>query len=385
MGKIKEIREVKKAPIKVTTVKQKPVPKPRPVAKTPVTKKPVPKKPTVAKKGPVAKPVTRKKGKGIAVFIDLEDTNIRAINIVEILSELRRLGDVVYVKLYGYTDNKVMEFEEVIAENRLETIGGSRFRQGGVDTRLVVDAIRLTQAHKFGSVFVMAGQGDLASLFQYLKELGARTIAIDNPEQDVHNKFVDQRIRLFSQYHQSQPQQPAILKSEPAPIPEQEPEPEIPTIPEGLQMPKAILPPIDIMAGHKPPDLPRREGAPELGTQEAVSVFATPVVSDPVDELPSVFDNLSRERREEIANMPIEKRAELEMFMTAQNVLKQIDSEQKFEDEFSDINITPEPVIEDEPVPAPMPVPEVLEPEPPKPKFNIINIKDAMFDDFGDL
>ena len=362
-----------------------------------VEKKPPVKKPAPAKKPStmVAKPARAPKGLKIAVFIDLDNTGITAVNLVEVLSELRRQGDVVYAKLYGYTDAKVAEFEEIVAENRLETIGRMRFKPEGVsvvDTRLVVDAIRLTTAHKFSLVFVWAGQGDLASLFQQLKDLGARTATVDVDELDTQSKFVDQRIKLFSGFTKGSVAVVAPkeeVKTEPEPEPVARPKP-----------PKAVMPSVDLFKDHQPPQLPRREGAPEPSPQveEETAIANNEPIS--IDDLPAIFDSLPLEKRKEAAKMDPDKRIELELFLQAQEILKALDDEEagakkgesSFEDEFGDLGLqTPEPEPEPEPEPAPK-IEVELQPAPPppppppaeKPK-KAAAVSDDMFDDFGDL
>jgi len=337
-----------------------------------------------------------KRGKGVAIFIDLDNTGASVANLVEVFSHLRGIGNVVYAKVYGYTDAHVNEFEEFIAENRLETIGKMRFKPDTsvVDTRLVVDAIRLTIQHKFDTVFVWAGLGDLSSLFQHLQELGAKTAAVDSPDLDTQNKFIHQRIKLFSGYQFGVSKLTAPVISQP--IPEAMPVMDAPT--DKAIAPKAILPKIDLFASHTAPALPRRTGAPEFGTKENESAFQEPPVSsDPdgpisVDQLPQIFDTLPEDKRIEAAALPRDKRQDLEVYLQAQEMLAAINSEvteekraESFTDDFGDLGIKeepkPEPTPKQEVPPSPKPVPA---PTPPK-SAKTAKVSDDMFDDFGTL
>ena len=175
----------------------------RPIPTSPV--KPVVKQPVptihrggIAKTAPTYNPNTSH----IAVFIDLDNTNASLDNLMEIFAALQARGTVVYGKVYGYGDAMVDIFDEFLIEHGMETAGRMRLREEGVsvvDTRLVLDALRLNEANRFDKVFVWAGAGDLIPLFSQLREQGTHTMTVDLENFDTRNRFVDERIRLFSQ------------------------------------------------------------------------------------------------------------------------------------------------------------------------------------------
>ena len=147
-----------------------------------------------------AVPVVRKVAK-IAMFLDIDNTNASIDNATELYTHLQGQGEIAFAKFYGYADDKVDEFEEFIVEHRIETIGRMRMKQVGVsviDTRLVAEALAVTGQQEFDSVFVWTGVGDMIPLFSQLKNRGLRVLTIDNAEFDCNNKFVDQKIRMFS-------------------------------------------------------------------------------------------------------------------------------------------------------------------------------------------
>lgn len=211
-----------------------------------------------------------KTGQKIAMFVDIDNTNVSPTNLLEVLSHLGQMGTVVFTKIYGYSDDKVERFEEFITEHRFETVGRMRFKQDGVsvvDTRLVVDVIRLTEVNKFDLVFIWAGRGDLVPLFSYLKEVGVKTATIDLEHIDSQNRFVDSRIKLFSEYApQGQFFSSNILR--PLPIKNDDED-----FDDREEVRTNLVP--DILAGYTPPELPRRRGAPAFGEVESTSSFLT--------------------------------------------------------------------------------------------------------------
>lgn len=140
-------------------------------------------------------------GPTIAVFIDVDNTNMSRDNFLEVFSLLRTQGVVTYGKLYGYRGGKDLEFDEIIAEYRLETVGLMRFKfneASVVDPRLVIDAMAAADSRRYDAIFVWAGVGDLMNLFAHIKQRGRRVITVDLPAFDTTNKFIDSKIKLFS-------------------------------------------------------------------------------------------------------------------------------------------------------------------------------------------
>ncbi|MDR0462030.1 MAG: NYN domain-containing protein [Christensenellaceae bacterium] len=175
---------------------------------TTTVKKPVaPKASTTSvKKTPVAtaKPAVSKKADGdqIALFIDLDNTGASLKNVQEVISNLKTKGTISNGFLYGYTDDRVADFEELVREYKFETSGKLRLKSGEstIDLRLVMDVISFCEKNKPDAVFVWLGQGDLLPLFQKLKDLKIKTLTVNIEGFDCKNKFVDEAITLWSPY-----------------------------------------------------------------------------------------------------------------------------------------------------------------------------------------
>ncbi|MCL2756110.1 MAG: NYN domain-containing protein [Firmicutes bacterium] len=414
----------KTAKIKVVTKKEtksvdKSVSKmaPKPLAKKMPTQTPK----ATTKKAPsknVGAARSAKSEGSVALFIDIDNTNASPTNLLEIISHFQTKENIIFSKIYGYSDDKVDRFEELITEHRFETAGKMRLKQGGtsvVDTRLVVDAIRFSTENEFTSVFIWAGKGDLIPLYSYLKELGKKTMTVDLEQYDTQSRFVDARIKLFSEYDSRNPSLSSnIIRSTPVqpeelfqktldePYQEQKEEEEVEVISKDL--PKAAILP-DIIDISKAPSLPRKSGAPEFGKVESITTEVEQEVTD--EYLFNMAQAMQKRYEEELRQETVvQEFGELNISADEMSIAPEpepvIEPEQiveqapvdfelpkiepvKYEDDFSfgDLNVAQAPVIAPEPVketisevvPAAEPVQEKV--EKPTKKFTYVPVGDT--------
>ena len=250
----------------------------------------------------------------VAVFIDVENTNASRDNLTEIFNSLSQKGKIAYGKFYGYRYDKSADFDEIVAEHRLETVGRMRFKDGEdsvVDARLVVDCVLAAQAGKYDFVFVWAGVGDLMSLFACIRQAGSSVVTVDMPIFDSTNKFVDQKIKLFSPHSLRKRSAAAVARSAAAlaavgggsgaGAPFHMPTP----IARAASVPAVTSPFESIIADRTIPKLPRKKGAPEFGKPTMANAVSddddgAPRDDDDTDDID--FDNLSDEELEALAN-----------------------------------------------------------------------------------
>jgi len=230
------------------TVPAKPAAASKPAAKPAAKTKPG-KLPPATKS--VAKPVRRTQGDAIAMFLDLDNTGVSITNVLEVISILKTMGHIAYGKLYGYTDERVADFEEIVLENKLDVAGKLRMKPNTnvIDLRLVIEAVTLTEKHRYDAVFIWTGPGDLVPLFAYLRDLDTKVLTVDIPEIDCKNKFVSQAIQLYSR----SPAATQTTSSSEAPVPASE-----------RPAAKAFAPLMEDVAKDAPA-LPRIKGAPAFG------------------------------------------------------------------------------------------------------------------------
>ena len=197
----------------------------------------------------------RKKVEKIAIFADLDNASISAKNMQEVVSIISKMGSIAYGKLYGLTDDRVGDFEEIVRANKFDTAGKMRLKVGSaslIDMRLVLDAITMAENKKFNSAFIWAGAGDLIPLFARLQELKIKTITVDLPGFDCKNNFVNQTVTLFSPHAFENVPKPIAPRSNNAPAAAASP------------AQKKDIVGADINLGPVP-ELPRKKGAPAFG------------------------------------------------------------------------------------------------------------------------
>ena len=253
-----------------------------PVAKTAAPAPELPRQSMAARpRVPASKTVVTnvKGGDKVAILVDIDNTDASLDNVMEIMSVMQSRGNVAYTKLYGYSDEKIYVFSEFIAEHRVDTVGKMRFRGGEsvVDTRVVIDALRLALGGGYETIFVWTGVGEMIPVFAMMKDYGVGTASVDNVNYDTQNKFVDNKIRLFSPV--VQPRRGTIMANTPQQLAQSTTQaraitqgnasnmttvamPVIgTTAPTGPQMPKAAdIPMLDDIA---PPILPRKDDITE--------------------------------------------------------------------------------------------------------------------------
>jgi hypothetical protein len=148
--------------------------------------------------------LSRAKTNRIAMFIDLDNTRISKNNLEELFYNITAKHEVVLAKVYGYDENKE-EFKEVIEKYNMQTAGRMRYKPVGIDVtdiRVPLDAYECAQknSRSVDMIFVWCHPCDLSVLFEKIIDCGVSTATIDHPAMDCNNKFVSDKIRLFSPY-----------------------------------------------------------------------------------------------------------------------------------------------------------------------------------------
>jgi len=130
--------------------------------------------------------------KNIALFIDIDNAKVTLEVFNSILDNLVELGDIIYVKVYGFNERKHIKFGEVIEENGFDsapTMRNKKRAKSQLDMRIIVDAMRAyyTWPHIDSYCFVV-GDGDMVSLLSFLRAggKGLITVETDNPDSNDH-------------------------------------------------------------------------------------------------------------------------------------------------------------------------------------------------------
>ena len=142
--------------------------------------------------------------KNIALFIDIDNAKISLDVFNGILDKLVELGDIIYVKIYGFNERKHIKFGEVIEENGFDSAPTMRYKKRAksqLDNRIIVDAMRAyyTWPHVDSFCFVV-GEGDMVSLLSFLRAGGKGLITIETPNPDGNDHMYSDKIALDVDY-----------------------------------------------------------------------------------------------------------------------------------------------------------------------------------------
>ena len=140
----------------------------------------------------------------IALFIDIDGTNISRDNLEELFYSITARQEILFAKIYGYGEDKV-EFDDIIQKYNIQTAGrlDSKASYGNrIDPRVLLDAYECASKNKtiLDTVFVWCAPCELSYMFERIIKLGVATSTIDNPYFDCNNQWTSNKIKLFSPY-----------------------------------------------------------------------------------------------------------------------------------------------------------------------------------------
>jgi uncharacterized LabA/DUF88 family protein len=137
----------------------------------------------------------------IALLLDVDNVKIGSQAFKELYEELKKRGEVVYCKFYGYNDRKHIYLSDVIAKYGYETAPFMRFKKrfSQLDNRIFVDAVKLNYTKpEINTYCIVAGDGDLIPLLVELKSSGRHLIDINTEFQDMNAHMFDEHIVIPS-------------------------------------------------------------------------------------------------------------------------------------------------------------------------------------------
>ncbi len=111
-----------------------------------------------------------------ALLADVDNTEISAEELKKIIDKVEALGDICYTKLYGVNDKKSREFSELVNGKCCDTAPQLRTklktRKSQLDTRIIVDSMKIAASGVADSFAIIAGEGDYGYLLSALKAMG---------------------------------------------------------------------------------------------------------------------------------------------------------------------------------------------------------------------
>lgn len=134
------------------------------------------------------------------LLADVDNTAITAEELKKIIDKVEALGEICYIKLYGLNDKKTREFAEIIEGKCCDTAPVMRFkgksRKSFLDTRIIVDAMKIAPSGVADSYAIIGGQGDFGYMLSALKAAGMYIAG--SFESDINISFCDVYLKDFA-------------------------------------------------------------------------------------------------------------------------------------------------------------------------------------------
>lgn len=110
------------------------------------------------------------------LLVDVDNTPVSPEELRTIMEKVEALGSISYIKLYGCTDKKLKDFSDIVngkcADIAPVLRSKIRGRKSVMDTRIIVDAIKISTTGIADSFAIVAGDGDYGYLLSALKAAG---------------------------------------------------------------------------------------------------------------------------------------------------------------------------------------------------------------------
>jgi uncharacterized LabA/DUF88 family protein len=127
------------------------------------------------------------------MLIDVDNALLDYEGFTAILKQVEALGSVNYIKLYGMNDKRSREFADVIQGRCCDTAPilrqKAKSRKSFMDTRIIVDAVKISDSGIADSFAIVAGEGDYGYLLSALK--AANRFIAGKFKNDVNVSFCD--------------------------------------------------------------------------------------------------------------------------------------------------------------------------------------------------
>lgn len=112
----------------------------------------------------------------IALLMDVDNIKIDFESFKDVVNQVKNVGEIVYAKLYGFSDRKHRAFVDYVANEGYDTASTMRLKvrnKSQLDTRILIDAVQLSITNPSIDGFaIITGKGDIVPLISYLKSLG---------------------------------------------------------------------------------------------------------------------------------------------------------------------------------------------------------------------
>jgi len=141
----------------------------------------------------------------IVLLIDIDNAKVSLPVFTDIIENLRKKGNLIYAKVYGFNERKHIKFDEIIEKYGFDSAPTMRYKKRAksqLDMRIIIDAVKMfyTMPHIDAFCFV-AGDGDLVPLLSYLKAGGKKLLTVRTEAIDGNDHMYDEKIDLNVNYN----------------------------------------------------------------------------------------------------------------------------------------------------------------------------------------
>ena len=120
-----------------------------------------------------------------AVFVDLENCGAKVDTLNNILEKVKIRGDILFGKVYGYTD-RFSDLKEILLSNTFVVVPSLRYgaaQKNNADIQLVIDALKTAYSNPLIDSFcIVSGDSDYVPLVGKLKSMGKFVLGISRSE-----------------------------------------------------------------------------------------------------------------------------------------------------------------------------------------------------------
>lgn len=136
----------------------------------------------------------------IALLADVSNYRLDADSLSAIIAKISARGDVVYGKLYNFSDRRDKAMVSIVKGYGFDTasyINDKRSKKSTIDMRIVIDAVRISAINPHISAFcLVVGDGDIVQLLSALKKDGKFVIGSFNTPNEANEKICNEIIVL---------------------------------------------------------------------------------------------------------------------------------------------------------------------------------------------
>lgn len=130
----------------------------------------------------------------IALFMDLDNAVVDIDGFNSIRDQLKEMGRVSYVKLYGVSDRKHKAIIDIAAVSGYEMLPPLQSKKRGskvFDHRIAIDAIDIVaQNPNIGTIAIVSAHGDMVHLYSKLRFYNLHILSLDDGDEN-NMAFVD--------------------------------------------------------------------------------------------------------------------------------------------------------------------------------------------------